>query len=255
MRFGHRGVGTLRSAGAATTIAGVGLLAFGTLGASAGAQAPFTLSSTPHVGQSGDVTSLTDVIVLTKHVGKGDKPSGKPSGKPGGKPEGKTSHGSPKVSLFTGDCDSSGAGKHKDPMGKDKHDAELFKAGIDSTVDQDGNVWTATTKPVTVTLAVGGNDFHFDVQWNGLKGCEDVTVTKLAPTLTPTPTPTPTNAPAPTPTPTAAPLPARTGAVAAVTAAAVPKTGADVPFGLGAGLLASGLGFLAAGARRRRSGS
>ena len=255
MRFGHRGVGTLRSAGAATTIAGVGLLAFGSLSASAGAQAPFTLSSTPHVQHSGDDTSLTDVIVLTKHVGK--------SGKPSGKPDGKTSHGTPKVSLYTGDCDESNdSDKDKDQKGKDKDQAELIKAGIESTIDQDGNVWTATTEAVNVKLDNGENEFHFYVQWNGLKGCEDITVTKLAPTPTPTPTPTatptPTNAPTPTPTPTptAAPLPARTGGVAAVTAtAAVPKTGADVPFGLGATLLASGLGFLAAGARRGRSGS
>jgi len=249
MRSAQRGAVGLRAAGAAATIAGLALLSVGTLSARAGAEdGPFSMSSTPGVTIVADGWSLSDVIVLTKNVGHVKPDTAGDTTTTATSSEGKSSHGTPKVSLFSGDCDNAkDTDESKDKDGKGIEEDELRKDAIGSDVvmNEDHNVWTATTEGVKVEKT---GDYSFEVSWNGQSACEDVTVAKAVPTATPLPTATPT------PVPTQTPVATTTSGVAAVTKVKVPSTGADLPFGLGGALLASGLGFLAIGARRRRSG-
>ena len=257
MRSAQRGAVGLRAAGAAATIAGMALLSVGTLSARAGAEdGPFSMSSTPSVTIVADGWSLSDVIVLTKNVGDVKPDTAGDTSTTATSSEGKSSHGTPKVSLFSGDCDNAkDTDESKDKEGKGIEEDELRKdtIGSDVVMNEDHNVWTATTEGVKVEKT---GDYSFEVSWNGQSACEDVTVAQAAPTATPLPTATPTPVPTATstPVPTATPVATTTSGVAAVTTVKVPSTGADLPFGLGGALLASGLGFLAIGARRRRSG-
>jgi hypothetical protein len=258
MRIGQRGAGLLRTAGISTTIAGIALMSMGTLSASATSNsesdAPFTMASTPSVIRDAGV-SLKDTIVLTKHVGEDITTTSTANETT----TSSTGVGKPLVSLSSGDCDTdkdTDEDAEKDKSDSKKEDV-VVEASLSSTVvhAEDSKVWTATTEGVAVKLGDGDSDFHFTVIWNGVKGCEDVTVSKVV--STPAPTATPVATATPTPVPTATPTPAATtsatSAVAAVSAVKTPSTGADVPTAAGAVLMMSGLGLLLGGLRRRRN--
>jgi hypothetical protein len=259
MRIGQRGADLLRTAGISTTIAGIALMSLGTLSASATSisesDAPFTMASTPSVIQGDAGTSLKDTIVLTKHVGEDITTTSTANETT----TSSTGVGKPLVSLSSGDCDTdkdTDEDAEKDKSDSKKEDV-VVEASLSSTVVhvEDSKVWTATTEGVAVKLGDGDSDFHFTVIWNGVKGCEDVTVSKVVPTPAPTATPvaTATPTPAPTATPTPAATTSATSAVAAVSAVKTPSTGADVPTAAGLVLMMSGLGLLLGGLRRRRN--
>ena len=231
MRLRTRGGTALRTVGVAITVAGLGLLSFGTLTAHADTDGPLSTKASVS-DRDASSAKLTDKITYN----------------------GPGVVGAPNVKLYRGDCKS------------DETADTLVKDPVTVNAGSEENTWT--TDAVTVGMGDGDAQFHFDVSItvgseNGqvLTTCEDVTVpAKPDPTPTPAPTATPTPAPtaAPTPTPTAAPtatpLSTTTSSVKAVAVVKTPSTGVDVSFGLGGVLLASGLGFLAAGARRRRAG-
>src|SRR4029077_19998906 len=138
MTLRTRGGTALRTVGVAITVAGLGLLSFGTLTARASEQnnGP-SLSSTPDSDVVSDGWSLTDKIVLT-----------------GGPPE---NPGTPDVTLLKGNCLKVDGVDVANPDNTVVADdiASTVKAGDDST-------WIASTDGVHVEKS---GDYSFQTSW------------------------------------------------------------------------------------------